>query len=120
MRRAYDALGLRPEHGAPPTNLLPNTAQPRPGVRCAIPAPNMSSDIGSVRVIAPSQGQQAPSVSLPLGSDSTPASAQNTIAQAANSLQNVGNAQLFGVGGPDGQTPQGLVSSRLNFFSSQC
>ncbi|KAK9738583.1 TAZ zinc finger [Popillia japonica] len=109
MRRAYDALGLRPEHGAPPTNLLPNTAQPRPGVRCAIPAPNMSSDIGSVRVIAPSQGQQAPSVSLPLGSDSTPASAQNTIAQAANSLQNVGNAQLFGVGGPDGQTPQGLI-----------
>lgn len=115
MRRAYDALGLRPEHGAPPANLLPNTAQPRPGLRCAIPGSNMSN-LGSVRVIAPTQGQQAQSVSLPLGSDSTPASVQNAVAQATNTLQNVSNAQLFGVGGPEGQTSQGIVSNSVCLY----
>lgn len=68
--------------------------------------------------MAPTQGQQPPSVSLPLGSDSTPSATQNTAVQAAGALQNVGNVQLFA--GPDGQPNQGIVSTLFVLYLDIC
>ena len=114
MRRAYDALGIKPEQGA--TGLLTNaTNQPRPSIRLPIsggPSIPMSS-IGSVRVLAPNQMQVPPNVTLPLGNDSPGTSAQNAVAQAASALQQNVNAQLFGINTVDART-QGLVSKSFN------
>lgn len=117
MRRAYDALGIQcpttGTAGPTPAGLIPNS-QPRPGLR--LPPgnptmPNLTANMGGVRVLAPPQGQAAPNVSLPLGSDPSSTSTPSSAAQvAANIQQSVSNVQqLFGVGAGDSQGPQSVV-----------
>lgn len=126
MRRAYDALGIQcptSAADATPTGLHPNTPQVRAAIRLPLNAaaqamPNLTAaGIGggnTVRVLAPNQGQQAPNVSLPLGSDGAAQAAtaqQNAVAQAAANLQqNAVNVNPFGLPG-DGAAQQGLVST---------